>query len=229
MKNVAVLFSGGKDSCQAVFYALKHGWNVTALIAVKPKNTEAYLYHYPAVEWTRLSAEALGIPLIYINSVKTGPEEEAAELEEAFSRLNIGSILLGGVGLQKTQIREIRKTAEKFGIEVLVPYEKYTSEQLLMEELESGMDIIIADVAADGLGQEWIGKRLDRKSFVELKALSAKFGFDLLGEGGHYNTFVTDGPLFRKRIKFLEVSKVWDPKTASGYMEVRSAVLVDKI
>ncbi len=227
-KKVAIMFSGGKDSCQAVVYALRQGWDVKALIAVKPKSTEAYLYHYPMVEWTRLSAEALRIPLILINSKEIGPEKEAKELEETFSKLNVDAVLLGGVGLQKTQIREIRKIAEKYKMQVLIPYENYTSEQLLKEEINAGLDIVITDVAADGLGPEWIGKKLDKKTFLEFKKLSERFGFDILGEGGYFNTFVVNGPKFQKRIEFLDTAKIWDSKTESGYLEVKDAILVSK-
>ena len=61
---VAVMFSGGKDSIAAVHYAKQQGWDIEALVAIKPRSTEAYLWHYPTVEWTLLQAEAMGIPLI---------------------------------------------------------------------------------------------------------------------------------------------------------------------
>jgi len=63
---------------------------------------------------------------------------------------------------------------------------------------------------------------------IDLKHLSGKFGFDALGEGGQYNTFVVDGPIFKQRIEFLEEEKIWDSKTSSGYLEVKDAKLEDK-
>lgn len=225
---VAILFSGGKDSCQAVDFCKKKGWEVKALIAVKPKNTEAYLWHYATVEWSTLSAEAMGIPLILVKCNEIGPEEEAKELEEVFRDIRIDALALGGVGLQKTQIRAVRDVAKKFGIEVLVPYEEYTSEELLDEEIRSGHDILITDVAADGLGPEWLGRRLDKETIEELKTLSENYGFDPLGEGGSFNTFVVNGPTFKKKIEFVNSTKVWDDKTHSGYLEVSDAILISK-
>lgn len=225
---VAVLFSGGKDSAMAVYYAQKQGWEIEALIAVKPRNTEAYLWHYSTVEWTLLSANAMELPLILLKADDIGPEKEAKVLEQVFSKLKINAILLGGVGLQKTQIESVKKVAAKFKIKTIVPYENYTSEELLKEEIQAGFDIRITNVAVDGLGPEWLGKKLDGKSALQMKILSEKYGFNLLGEGGHYDSFVVDGENFKKKIEFLDTKKVWDSKTSSGYLEVANAELADK-
>lgn len=225
---VAVLFSGGKDSAMAVHYALQKGYEIQALIAVKPRNTEAYLWHYSTVEWTILSAQAMGLPLILLKADDIGPESEAKVLEKVFEKLKINAILLGGVGLQKTQINSVKKIAEEFKIKVLVPYENYSSEDLLREEIQSGLDIRITNVAVDGLGPEWLGKKLDGKSAMQMKMLAEKHGFNLLGEGGHYDSFVVDGEMFKKKIEFLDTKKVWDSKTSSGYLEVTNAELAEK-
>lgn len=225
---VAVLFSGGKDSTMALYYAIEKGWKVQALVAVKPKNSEAYLWHYPTVELTRLSAEALGIPLILLRSEGVGPLIETKELSNALESVEVDAIVMGGVGLQVTQIREIQKVAAEHNMEVVVPYRDYSSEELLKLEIESGFDIRITGVAAEGLGQEWLGRKLDREAFHELKYLSARFGFDIDFEGGQAETFVCDAPLFKKRIEFVTTSKVWDERTGSGYLNVQYAKLVEK-
>jgi ABC transporter with metal-binding/Fe-S-binding domain ATP-binding protein len=228
IEKVGVLFSGGKDSTQAVKWCLDKGYDVVALISVKPKNTEAYLWHYATVEWTLLSAQAMGLPLIMLKCEKINPKEEAEELEKVLEKIKIDALVLGGVGLQKTQIKAVEKVAKKFKIKVLVPYKNLTSEQLLEEELKSGFDIVITQVASDGLGPEWLGRKLDKNSFEELKQLSKKFGFDILGEGGYYDTFVLDSPFFKKKIEIVNASKFWDNSTSSGYLKVSEAQLIPK-
>jgi len=225
---VIVLYSGGKDSTMALYYALKQGWQVEALVAVKPKNTEAYLWHYATVEWTILSSEALGIPLIMLKCDKIGAEEEAKELEKVFQRVKVDAIVLGGVGLQRTQINSVKRVAEKFDVKVIVPYQNYSSEQLLEEEVKAGFDIRITQVATDGLGPEWLNRKIDVNTLNELKKLSKKYGFDIDFEGGYADTFVCDGPIFKQRIEFLDWNKVWDKKTSSGYLNVNRAVLIPK-
>lgn len=225
---VAILYSGGKDSTFALYEALKRGWEVVALIAVKPKNTETYLWHYATVEWTLLSSTALNIPLFLIKCDKIGAKEEAEDLERVLKLIKIDALLLGGVGLQKTQIREIRNIAKKYKIKVVVPYEGMDEYETLKNIVKSGFDVLITQVASAGLGPEWLGKKLDLENLKKLKELSEKYGFNLLGEGGSYDTFVVDGPIFKKKINLEDVSKVWDEKTSSGYLEVRNATLVEK-
>lgn len=222
--NVAVMFSGGKDSCYAIRHCIDNGWDVT-LIAVKPVSDEAYLWHYATVEHTKLQAEAMQLPLIYVNCNEIGPQKEAQCLETTLANLSVDALVLGGVGLQRTQIREIGAVARRHGIDVLVPHQNYTSEQLLKKELQE-MEIVITEVAAAGLGKEWLGKKING-NLEELKALSERFGFDLLGEGGSYNTFVTDAPYFKKKIQFSNAQIRWDEKTRSGHI-VADAMLVNK-
>lgn len=225
---VAILFSGGKDSTFALHEALRRDWEVAALIAVKPKNTEAYLWHYATVEWTLLSSQALGIPLFLIKCDKVGAEEEARELEKVLERIKIDALILGGIGLQKTQIREVKKVAKKYGIKVVVLHEGRDHYELFKEIVESGFEIVITQVASQGLGPEWLGRRVDLKTLEELKKLSEKCGFHIGFEGGYADSFVLDGPIFKKRIEFVSTEKVWDNETYSGYLNVREAKLIEK-
>ena len=225
---VAVLFSGGKDSTYAVKYCLDQGWDIT-LISVKPISDEAYIWHFPTVELTPLQAEALGIKKhIYIECNEIGPEAEARVIDPVLKELDIDAIVLGGVGLQETQIKEVTKIANKYGIEVIVPHSCLNSEELLKEELDKGLEIMITECAAGGLTKEWLGKIISKENFSEFKALSRKHGFDLLGEGGAYNTFIMDAPFFKNRIEIIKSEKHWDEKTRSGYL-VATVVIKKKI
>ena len=225
---VAVMYSGGKDSTQAIKWCLDNKHEIVTLIAVKPKDTEAYLYHYATVEWTPLSAEAMGMPLVLLKTDKTNPDQEANELEKVFKRIKADAVVLGGVGLQKTQIKAIEKVAKKFKINVLVPYENKDHYELIKDAINSGFDIRITQVAVDGLDGNWLGRKLDLSALEELKKLSENFGFHIGAEGGHYDSFVVDAPMFKKKIEFVSSKKVWDNKTNSGYLEVEEAKLVPK-
>ncbi len=225
---VAVLFSGGKDSCFATKHCIDNRFEIVSLISVKPRNEEAYIWHYPTVELCKLSATAMNLPIILVRCDEIGPQVEARCLEPLLAKLKIDALVLGGVGLQQTQIKEVAKVAEKFDVNILVPHENYTSEQLLKEEIEHGMEIVMTEVAADGLTKEWLGRIIDERAFGALKQLSERHGFDILGEGGAFNTFVTDAPFFKQRIQLVNPAIVWDEKTRSGYV-VTDAMLAEKM
>ena len=46
--NAAILFSGGKDSTMALYYALKEKEDVKYLLSMKSINDESYMFHRSA-------------------------------------------------------------------------------------------------------------------------------------------------------------------------------------
>jgi uncharacterized protein (TIGR00290 family) len=81
--------------------------------------------------------------------------------------------------------------------------------EVLREEIAAGMEIIVTSVSAEGLGEEWLGRRLDERAVEELLSLSKKFGFNPAGEGGEYETLVLNAPFFRHRLEVREVKREW--------------------
>ena len=84
--DVAVLFSGGKDSTMAVYAALEAKEDVKYLLSMKSRNDESYMFHVPNIHITDLLSEALDIPIM---SVETDgiKEEELKDLKAAFVNL----------------------------------------------------------------------------------------------------------------------------------------------
>jgi diphthamide synthase (EF-2-diphthine--ammonia ligase) len=54
--------------------------------------------------------------------------------------------------------------------------------------------------------------------------LSEKHGFNPSGEGGEYETYVLDAPIFKKKIVVDKFSKEWHGD--SGYLIIENAYLV---
>jgi uncharacterized protein (TIGR00290 family) len=149
-------------------------------------------------------------------------------LDAVLKQLKIDALLLGGIGLQKTQIKAIEKVARKYKIKVIVPHRGMDHFKLIKEAIIAGFDIRITSIASDGLGPEWLGRKLDSKTLDQLRKLSERYGFHIGGEGGYYDTFVFDGPIFKKRIEIINSSKIWDTRTQSGYLIVKDAKLAPK-
>ncbi|NPA76252.1 MAG: TIGR00289 family protein, partial [Candidatus Diapherotrites archaeon] len=51
-------------------------------------------------------------------------------------------------------------------------------------------------VAAEGLDETWLGKRITEENVDELIALAEEHSFNPAGEGGEYETFVVKTPLY---------------------------------
>ncbi len=80
---LGVLFSGGKDSTLALHLAAEKE-QVACLITLVSRNPESYMFHTPNIEVTVLQAEALGLPMVSVET-EGKKEEELADLERAIA------------------------------------------------------------------------------------------------------------------------------------------------
>ncbi len=232
--DVAVMYSGGKDSNYAVQYALEKGWNVKYLLSVKPSRTDCYLFHFATVEHTTIQAEALGIRHFLLGCDVADPKEEAAIVEKFIaarqksSSEKVDAVLLGGTGLQATQIRSLQEALKPYGVEVFAAHSGLDHFEVLKQMIAKGYEIMITQVASDGLPQ-WLGKRITKDNIAKLEADSIKFGFHVGGEGGYYDSFVVNSPIFSKRIAVDEsdMQKVMED-AYSGHIVLHSLKLISK-
>ncbi|MPC91898.1 Diphthine--ammonia ligase [Portunus trituberculatus] len=72
--------------------------------------------------------------------------------------------------------------------------------ELLQEMVACGLDAILIKVAAIGLHpRKHLGKSISQMMSY-LEKMKEKYHVNVCGEGGEYETFTLDCPLFRKRI-----------------------------
>ena len=90
----------------------------------------------------------------------------------------------------------------------------------LREIVGAGFEIILVAAGAEGLGREWLGRRLDGAAVEELLELSSRFRFSSMGEGGEYETLVLGSPMMKGRIE-IEFDVRWELN--SGSIEIKSA------
>ena len=64
-------FSGGKDSCYAIYKAKKLGHTIEALITIIPHSDESHLLHYDNITKTELQSKSMNIPQIIAKSSST--------------------------------------------------------------------------------------------------------------------------------------------------------------
>ena len=107
--DIAILYSGGKDSTYAIEYCKNKNWNIKYLISIKPDRTDCYLYHFATVELTKDLAKILGYKHFYLTCDIADPEKEALIVKDLVKKNKIDALVLGGTGLQETQIRSLQK------------------------------------------------------------------------------------------------------------------------
>ncbi len=228
--NIAVLFSGGKDSNYAVEFAKSKGWNIQYLLSVKPSRKDCYLFHFATVEHTPIQAKLLELEHFLIGCDVADPEKEA-ELVKEFVKDNqeefpVDAVILGGTGLQMTQIKSVQKALRVIGVEVFAAHAGMDHEQVFKEMISKGYEIMLTQVASDGLSK-WLGKKITKENFAQLEDDSKKFGFHIGFEGGYGDTFVLNSPLFAKKISVNNIETVFDDKY-SGHVLFNTVNVVDK-
>jgi len=228
------LFSGGKDSSWALYRALETGLNVERLLTVHP-GKDSYMYHVPATRLARLAAESVGVPLVEVDPEDLGADDgagagaqgdaEVEPLEAALSSL-AGEIDLAGVTAgaveSEFQTGRIQAMADRLGIDVFAPLWREDPVELAESMLAAGFEIRIVQVAAYGLDESWLGRRYDRETLSELRELNEEYGVHLLGEGGEFETLVTDGPHMDRPIEF-DAEPVWEGDR--GHLRIADARL----
>ena len=218
------LFSGGKDSAWALYRALERGAPLERLVTVHPSG-DSYMYHVPATELAGLAAESIGLPLVDVRpadfDATADPGEGSGErgdrelepLEAALEDLaaemgGIGGVTAGAVE-SSYQTDRIRGMCDRLGAELFAPLWRADPRELADSMLEAGFEITVVRVAAAGIDESWLGRRLDADAFAELERLGESHSVHLLGEGGEFETLVTDGPHMDRPIR-LEYDTEFD-------------------
>ena len=225
---VAIMFSGGKDSTYAVDYAKSKGWEISYLLSIKPTRTDCYLFHFATVEHTAGQADAMGLKHHLLSCDVANPKQEALIVRDFVEKNMVDALVLGGVGLQQTQLKSLQKALMPLRVEVFASHAGYDHEEIVAQMIKKGYDIRITQVASDGLGEAWLGRQITQDAFNELRKRSQKYGFHIGFEGGYADTFVCDGPIFSKRIIIEEAERVMEDQY-SGYLLIKKLRLVDKI
>lgn len=203
---VAVLFSGGKDSVFATFWALTHGFE-PVLVTVRPPEY-SMMFHHPNVDSTKSQAESLGLEQVF---VETTEENWRDKLIEAFKRIKAEGIVAGAVA-SEYQRRRIDSIGEELGIPTYAPL-WHKEKSGVMEEMLGFFEIYVTAVSAEGLGPEFLGEPL--KKLADAK----KPNVHPFLEGGEGETFVSDAPFFSKSVPIKGWKKEWDGVRGTAIIE----------
>jgi diphthine-ammonia ligase len=197
---IGVLFSGGKDSAMALYWAQQNE-EATCLITIDSENKDSYMFHTDKVEKIPALAKKIGIPLIF-KKTKGEKEKELDDLRDAIAEAKNKYKIVGvasGALASNYQKSRVDKICKDLGLKSFAPLWQLDPEKYLRDIIDLGFKIEIVRVASEGLDEKWVGKYIDEKFFSKILELNKRYGVHIAGEGGEYETFVVSGPILSSK------------------------------
>lgn len=198
---VLMSWSGGKDSCVALFEILRaQDYRVAALLTTLTRDYDRISMHGVRRELLESQASSLGLPLhqVFISKDATNDEYETrmGEAFSAYREREVISIVFGDLFLE-----DIRTYREKFlarhNMRGLFPVWKRDTYSFIKEFIELGFKAVVTCVDSRVLDQSFSGRLIDEAFLSSLPG-----NVDPCGENGEFHSFVFDGPIFTKAVKF---------------------------
>jgi diphthine-ammonia ligase len=199
----AILFSGGKDSVYSAYLAKKAGYELTCLISIFSKNKESYMFHTPSIEQVKKQAEVMDLPLV-ITETEGIKEEELEDLADIIKQVrdkyHIDTIITGALH-SVYQAERIQKICDNLNLKCFNPLWHKDEISYLHELIEANFKIIITGVFAFPLDKSWLGRIINNNFISEVSKLKDEYKIHAAGEGGEFESFVLNCPLFKRELK----------------------------
>jgi uncharacterized protein (TIGR00290 family) len=201
LETVLVSWSGGKDSCRALYGLLKsRDYQVAALLTTITRDYDRISMHGVRRILLEQQAASLGLPLHKILISKDATNEEYEErMSEAFAQYReqgINSVVFGDLFLE-----DIRAYRDQFlaihNMRGLYPVWQRDTHEFIREFIELRFKAVITCVNPQVLDRSFVGRMIDEEFLSSLPA-----HVDPCGENGEFHSFVFDGPIFSGRVNF---------------------------
>ncbi|KOB67647.1 putative atpase pp-loop superfamily, partial [Operophtera brumata] len=179
MRTVA-LISGGKDSCYNMLQCVGAGHSIVALANLQPLHKDeldSYMYQTVGHQGIDLYAEAMDLPLyresISGSAVDRGRNYNPTDNDEVEDLYRLLSRVKDEMDIEAVSVGAI--LCHRLGLVSLAYLWRRNQKELLQEMIDSGVDAIIIK--------------------PHLLVMHDKYGLNVCGEGGEYETFTLDCPL----------------------------------
>ncbi|UCD72541.1 MAG: diphthine--ammonia ligase [Candidatus Bathyarchaeota archaeon] len=192
----AASWSGGKDSCFACYEAINNEYNISHLVNFISEEDRRVRAHGMDAEIIKLQAEAIGIPLLQRATTRNGYEEAFKEALQTLIPSQVKGMIFGDIYIQEHK-DWVERVCGELGIEAVEPLWGRDPEKILLDFMDAGFEAIVVSAKINLINKEWIGHKVDREFLSYLK----ENNIDACGEHGEYHTFVTYGPIFKKKVR----------------------------
>ncbi|XP_064601922.1 uncharacterized protein LOC135467923 [Liolophura sinensis] len=244
---VVALISGGKDSCYNMMQCVAEGHDIVALANLKPKDKDeldSYMYQTVGHQAIELYAEAMSLRLYrrviegsskmigdsYQPTANDEVEDLVCLLRQIKEELSIEAVSVGAILSDYQRVR-VENVCCRLGLTCLAYLWRRDQSDLLKEMINCGVVAVLIKVAGLGLDpKKHLGKTLG-EIYPHMVQMNERYGLNICGEGGEYETFTLDCPLFNRKIVIDESERVLhsdDAFAPVGYLNLVKLHLEEK-
>lgn len=171
----------------------------------------SFMYQTVGHQALEYYSKAMGVPLYRrvisgkpINQEYDYPEpQKGDEVEDLYELLldikskhpEVEGISVGAIKSNYQRLRA-ENVCNRLGLKVLAYLWDADQDELLQDMINDGIHAILIKVAVMGLTKEHLGKTI-KEMYPVLKDLNIKYGCNICGEGGEFETLTLDCPLFK--------------------------------
>jgi uncharacterized protein (TIGR00290 family) len=212
-----VNWSGGKDSALALYKALQSNeYEISYLLTTVSSGFKRIIQHGVREELLDKQADSIGISL-YKLFLPENPEMDTYNslIKETlinFKKENIHTGIFGDIFLEDLRKYREDKLAE-VNVKAVFPIWKISSSELIKEFIDLGFKAVVVCVNENNLDKSFAGREIDADFVKDLPS-----DVDPCGENGEYHSYVYDGPIFKKPIKFQRgdiIKKIYTPSKSN--------------
>ena len=188
-------WSGGKDSCFALFRSIQKGYTPKVLLNVLNEEGKISRSHGIPSNILLAQAAAMQLPLHLVSSSWDDYEKNFTDaLISLREEYQLTHAIFGDIDLQAHRDWE-EKVCATAKLEAVLPLWQEDRKQLVLQMLNAGIETIIVS-CNETMGEDFIGQTLTAPLIEQLE----KMGIDPCGENGEFHTLVLNCPLFTKPV-----------------------------
>jgi diphthine-ammonia ligase len=192
-------WSGGKDSCFALYEVLEKGYEISHLVNFVSEEFHRVSFHGTEAKLIQLQSQAIGIPLLQKETTRDRYEQEFKEAVRSLIPGGVEGMVFSDIYLQEHR-DWVERVCSELGIQAIEPFWGKSTKDVLSEFIDKGFEAVIVCAKSQLIDRDWIGRQVDRVFMEYLK----RKNIELCGENGEYHTLVTDGPIFTRRIRIMK-------------------------
>jgi len=202
MEKVLFSWSGGKDSAMALYEILAaQQYRVAALLTTVTEEYQRISMHGVRRALLQQQADALGLPLEEIMITRQSSNDEyESKMAEVLSRhkeQGVRSVVFGDIFLEDLKAYR-EKNLARLDMKGIFPIWKRETGELIRSFIRSGFKAVIVCVDTRVLDGRFAGRTIDEQFLADLPK-----GVDVCGENGEFHSFVSEGPIFKKKIAYI--------------------------